>query len=787
LDSAACAPLKPATRCPLAFLPLRYLQGGALLLDAPGIGGAVRAGSGAAAGGPWSGAAGAGGLGAGSGAPSTLLDLSIAPIDRTHASNRTLGASGRLQQLLAGGDGRMSLGGASDAGSGGGGGDGSMLELNDGHAGAARGKAASAAAKRVSFAPTGGQPDGDDRAAGPSAGAGGNPNNVSMFSDDGDDGNGYLSSAAFGGGGDYGGDDGDMGAAYGPSDGQYDGHAEGAARAAAADDDDHVPVLGDALGGVGGPAGGRLTRAGTGALSAAALRALGLYGDAAGAADAAVDKWAQLDPLADAGPATHRPYKKGRTFLKLRDPRLVSHAGPVAAAAAAMQAAASCGNKGVRDARDLAARAAALSQKVALARTLGAKPGAAGRAAAASATASLALALTGASGASAAAVSSTSAGAAPSGAAALPRRLVSSQLQALAAAVWPRLATGSSGGARASAASLSASMAVLSLSAPLAAELEPLFRRQKAAALQARLATRKAAAKASAAAAAAGAAYAMTAESGEEEEEGGMDAGGAYAGSRAGVDAHGRPVPYGGDGDGGGYYEGGGDWGAYAGDGGDDDDEDGPWGGSAAAGAAAGGAAPGAPSSGGEGDANGRAAGLGAADLASGAASAAGGAEGASSQQAAAAAAEQAAAQRPRSLFSWLDDADAAAELVRGTGLEAAAVWDRLGMGLHGTGHGNEEGADEGLFGGASYTDLVRQHMKTIVSVGSPRRAAERAGAEMESGADSGRGPGSGHGLLLQRAAGYAGTGFRRLACADTRAAATPGARIPDAALWESA
>lgn len=54
----------------------------------------------------------------------------------------------------------------------------------------------------------------------------------------------------------------------------------------------------------------------------------------AAVAVAPYDPWAQLDPTADAGARTHTPFRAGRTFLMLKNPLAVAHAGPARAAAA---------------------------------------------------------------------------------------------------------------------------------------------------------------------------------------------------------------------------------------------------------------------------------------------------------------------------------------------------------------------------------------------------------------------------------------------------------------------
>jgi hypothetical protein len=98
------------------------------------------------------------------------------------------------------------------------------------------------------------------------------------------------------------------------------------------------------------------------------------------------DAWARLDPHAGVlpGSALHRPFRKARTFLLLKNPRLVAQKGPLAAAAAAMAEAAgrhaAPGGSGAgdasetglsaKDARDLMAKATALARKAQTMRAL---------------------------------------------------------------------------------------------------------------------------------------------------------------------------------------------------------------------------------------------------------------------------------------------------------------------------------------------------------------------------------------------------------------------------------
>jgi hypothetical protein len=82
-----------------------------------------------------------------------------------------------------------------------------------------------------------------------------------------------------------------------------------------------------------------------------------------------VDMWSQLDPNADTGPNSHKAFKKGRTYMVLKNALLVANVGPMAAAAQAMTEAASNGGKGIREAKALMEKAAATRQKAALART----------------------------------------------------------------------------------------------------------------------------------------------------------------------------------------------------------------------------------------------------------------------------------------------------------------------------------------------------------------------------------------------------------------------------------
>lgn len=63
----------------------------------------------------------------------------------------------------------------------------------------------------------------------------------------------------------------------------------------------------------------------------------------AATAPAPFDPWAQLDPTADAGARTHTPFRAGRTFLVLKNPLSVAHAGPARAAAAEARRAGSDG------------------------------------------------------------------------------------------------------------------------------------------------------------------------------------------------------------------------------------------------------------------------------------------------------------------------------------------------------------------------------------------------------------------------------------------------------------
>ena len=78
------------------------------------------------------------------------------------------------------------------------------------------------------------------------------------------------------------------------------------------------------------------------------------------------DPWAALDPhIADAD--SKRPFRKGRTFVVLRNAALIAAEGPMVAAAAAMAEAAASGSRGAqaKDAKALMARATALSAKAA--------------------------------------------------------------------------------------------------------------------------------------------------------------------------------------------------------------------------------------------------------------------------------------------------------------------------------------------------------------------------------------------------------------------------------------
>lgn len=138
-------------------------------------------------------------------------------------------------------------------------------------------------------------------------------------------------------------DDVDIGVAYG----------EGGIDDYGGEDDSFVPEapVDDA------PASTRVTRSKTGTRRSGATTS-----DAA--PKGKPDPWLQLDPFADVGAAAKKPFRKARTYMVLKDPQRVSHEGPLAAAADALQRAAADGGKGSVAARALASRANALSARI---------------------------------------------------------------------------------------------------------------------------------------------------------------------------------------------------------------------------------------------------------------------------------------------------------------------------------------------------------------------------------------------------------------------------------------
>ncbi len=146
----------------------------------------------------------------------------------------------------------------------------------------------------------------------------------------------------------------------------YDVTGGGGVGELGADDDHGLPDIDYDLGAgaaaaapVPAPWGGARSRA---AAAASARPALSKRLRPAGGEGASVpiDVWAQLDPAADAGPASHRPFKAGRTYIVLKEPAAVADKGPLAAAAEAMERTARStakGGMGAREARALLAHA----------------------------------------------------------------------------------------------------------------------------------------------------------------------------------------------------------------------------------------------------------------------------------------------------------------------------------------------------------------------------------------------------------------------------------------------